>query len=44
MPPSESVVAPSSILICHYWNPYLFEKEEYFGDSTYWFGTLEDHV
>jgi hypothetical protein len=27
MPPTESVVATSSILICHYWNPYLFERE-----------------
>jgi hypothetical protein len=27
MPPTESVVATSSMLICHYWSPYLFERE-----------------
>jgi hypothetical protein len=27
MPPTESVVATSSILICHYWSPYLFDRE-----------------
>jgi hypothetical protein len=25
--PIESVVATSSMLICHYWNPYLSERE-----------------
>jgi hypothetical protein len=27
MPPTESVVATSSMLICHYWNPYLYERK-----------------
>jgi hypothetical protein len=27
MPPTESVVATSSMLICHYWSPYLSERE-----------------
>jgi hypothetical protein len=27
MPPIESVVATSSMLICHYWSPYLSERE-----------------
>jgi hypothetical protein len=27
MPPTESVVATSLMLICHYWSPYLSEKE-----------------
>jgi hypothetical protein len=40
----KSVVATSSMLICHYWSPYLFEREVCFGGSTYWFGTLEDQV
>jgi hypothetical protein len=44
MPPIESVVATSSMLIYHYWSPYLYEGEVCFGGSTYWFGTLEDKV
>jgi hypothetical protein len=27
MPPTETVVATSSMLICHYWSPYLSERE-----------------
>jgi hypothetical protein len=27
MPPTEYVVATSSMLICHYWSPYLPERE-----------------
>jgi hypothetical protein len=27
MPPTEFVVATSSMLICHYWSPYLSERE-----------------
>jgi hypothetical protein len=27
MPPIESIVATSSMLICHYWSPYLSERE-----------------
>jgi hypothetical protein len=27
MPPTESVVATSSMLIYHYWSPYLSERE-----------------
>jgi hypothetical protein len=27
MPPTESIVATSSMLICHYWSPYLSERE-----------------
>jgi hypothetical protein len=27
MPPIEFIVATSSMLICHYWSPYLFERE-----------------
>jgi hypothetical protein len=27
MPPTESIVATSSMLIYHYWNPYLSKKE-----------------
>jgi hypothetical protein len=27
MPPTESVVATSLMLICHYWSPYLSERE-----------------
>jgi hypothetical protein len=27
MPPTESVVATSSMLIYHYWSPYLSKKE-----------------
>jgi hypothetical protein len=44
MPPTESIVTTSSLLICHYWSPYLSEREVCFGGSTYWFGTLEDPV
>jgi hypothetical protein len=27
MPPTESVVATSSMLICHYWSPYLSKRD-----------------
>jgi hypothetical protein len=27
MPPTESIVATSSMLICHYWSPYLSKRE-----------------
>jgi hypothetical protein len=40
MPPIESVVAISSMLMWHYWSPYLSEREVCFGGSTNWFGTL----
>jgi flavodoxin len=28
------------MLMCHYWSPYLSEREVCFGGSTNWFGTL----
>jgi hypothetical protein len=27
MPPTESIVTTSSMLICHYWSPYLSKRE-----------------
>jgi hypothetical protein len=44
MPPIESVVAISSMLMWHYWSPYLSEREVCFGGSTNWFGTLPAHA
>jgi hypothetical protein len=40
MPPIESVVAISSMLMWHYWSPYLSKREVCFGRSTNWFRTL----
>jgi hypothetical protein len=35
MLPTESVVATSSMHICHYWSPYSSKKGVRFGGSTY---------
>jgi hypothetical protein len=51
MPPIESIVAASSMLICHYWSPYLSKRETILEAQLtglgLWkikIGTLEDQV
>ena len=51
MPPTESIVATSSMLICHYWSPYLSKRETVLEAQLtglgLWkikIGTLEDQV
>jgi hypothetical protein len=51
MPPTESIVATSSMLICHYWSPYLSKRETLLEAELtnlgLWkikIGTLEDQV